>query len=74
MKKILMCEAMPGLTARHERNALKTHILPLNSPGQHRGSEKVQLVVFTHAACAPERVQILLNNLKGSKLQNLKWI
>lgn len=39
MKKILTCEAMPELISRHERNTLKTHVLPLNSPGQHRGRD-----------------------------------
>lgn len=55
------------------KGTLKTHILPLNSPGQNIGSERVRLVVFTHAACTPECVEIL-NNLKAPKLQNLKWI
>lgn len=36
MKPILMSEVMPKLTSRHERNALKTHVLLLNSPGQQK--------------------------------------
>lgn len=36
MKPILMSEVMPKLASRHERNALKTHVLLLNSPGQQK--------------------------------------
>lgn len=40
MKPILMSEVMPELTSRHERNALKTHVLLLNSPGQQKGKQR----------------------------------
>lgn len=39
MKPILMSEVMPKLTSRHERSALKTHVLLLNSPGQQKAKQ-----------------------------------
>lgn len=42
MKPILMSEVMPELTSRHERNALKTHVLPLNSPGQQKAKRRAR--------------------------------
>lgn len=40
MKPILMSEVMPKLASRHERNALKTHVLLLNSPGQQKARQR----------------------------------
>lgn len=38
-----MSEVMPELTSRHERSALKTHVLLLKSPGQQKAKQRVRV-------------------------------
>ena len=58
MKAIWMSEVMPELTSRHERNALKSHILPLNSVGHRKAKQRVRgsSARYLHLNCTQTHV------------------
>lgn len=66
MKLISMSEVMPELTSRHERSALKTHVLLLKFPGQQKAKQRARgLHAHTHTHTSSD--SLLLPTANGLK-------